>query len=159
MLEKTKLDKILPRLVKRGDDQGKAFAQKILDNAADISKTKTIDGKGGQNQQSNGVLPGSGSDSKAIKREAPDDDRESLDVASKGAKLVKTAKPANGAVSGQSPAKADSKSTTKTAGSDASSIKLKTNQITAKPTGFFTGLKSASKKPGTSVKLEAGKAR
>ena len=156
MLEKTKLDKILPRLVKRGDDQVKSFAQKLLDNATNTSKHKPAAGKAGQIQQSNGAFSGSVPDTKSIKREAPDDDKKPLESLPKAAKITKTVKLGTGQ---ESSVKADAKVAIKTAGSDSSAVKIKTNHITAKPTGFFTGLKSASKKPGTSVKSEAGKTR
>lgn len=45
VLERTKMDKVLPKIVKRGDEQGKAFAQKVLANAAAVSKQKSLDSK------------------------------------------------------------------------------------------------------------------
>ena len=156
MLEKSRLDKVLPRLVKRGDDQGKIFAQKILDNSARLSKQKITSGRGGQAQQANGSTTKTANDSKEIKREQTDEDKKTLSTIAKGSNLGKITKSIE---SRQSPAKADAKTGTKTAGSETSASKIKTNHITTKPTGFFAGLKSASKKPGTSAKLEEGKVR
>ncbi len=159
MLEKTKMDKILPRLLKRADDQGKILAQKILDHAANISKQKTTGGKAGQNPPTNGPVPRSPVDAKDVKRERPDDGKKVSSLTSKGSNLVKTGKSTNGPDIRQSSGKVDTKSITKTTGADTPATKIKTNQINPKPTGFFAGLKSASKKPGTSVKPEEGKTK
>ena len=159
MLEKTKLDKILPRLLKRADDRGKMLAQKILDNAAQLSKQKVPAGKAGQPQRPNEAVPRSPINTKDIKREQTDDVKKASGLTSKISNSVKTTKQVNGSDSRQLPAKADGKSVTKTAGAESSGTKVKTTQVNPKPTGFFAGLKSASKKPGTSVKIEEGKTR
>ncbi|KAL6721369.1 hypothetical protein ACLMJK_000472 [Lecanora helva] len=157
MLEKTKFDKVLPRLLKRGDDQGKVLAQKILDNAAEISQQKTNTGKAGQRPQSNGDSPKISGDTKVLKHDQVDDSKKVSSVSSKGLTANKTNKSSSALDHRQSPIKAEVKSAAKTTGSDASTVKVKTNHVTAKPTGFFAGLKSASKKPGTSAKAEEGK--
>ena len=159
MLEKTKLDKVLPRLVKRGDDQGRTFAQKILDNAAAISKQKITGGKAVQNQQPNGSAPRSPVENKEVKREQLDEGKKAPSVVSKASSLLKTAKSANGPENRPPSVKIDGKSNVKIGGADASATKIKTNHVTAKPSGFFAGLKSASKKPGTSAKTEDAKAK
>ena len=159
MLEKSRLDKVLPRLVKRGDDKGRPLAQTILDNAARVSKQKATSGKGGQVQQVNGSVTKTPNDAKENKREQTDEDKKTPTTTAKGSNLGKTTKSANGPEARQSPAKADAKSTTKIAGAETTASKIKTNHITTKPTGFFAGLKSASKKPGTSGKPEEGKVR
>ena len=156
ILEKTKMDKALPRLVRRGDDQGKKFAQQILDNAANITKQKTA----GEKSTSNGVLtkPSSNgprvSDASEAKTARPEVKKSSS--LSKSSSST-TSKSANSSDARQATAKADAKSAAKM-GTD-SSNKPKANVITTKPSAFFSSLKSASKKPGTSSKLEDGKPR
>ena len=158
ILEKTKMDKALPRLVRRGDDQGKKFAQQILDNAASITKQKTA----GEKSTSNGVLTkpsGNGprvSDASEAKTARPEV-KKSSSLSNKSSSST-TSKSANSSDARQATAKADAKSTAKVLGTD-SSNKPKANVITTKPSAFFSSLKSASKKPGTSSKLEDGKSR
>ena len=159
MLEKTKLDKVLPRLLKRGDDQGKALAKKILDNATQLSQNKTAGGKAGQRSQANGETPKFSTDTKEIGRDLADDSNKKVpSLIPKGSAAGKIVKSASVPDARQSPAKVGAKSSTKTGGADSSAPKTKTNHITTKPTGFFAGLKSASKKPGTS-RSEEGKTR
>jgi len=152
ILEKTKLDKVLPRIIKRGDDQGKAFAQKILDKAAIVSKQKTT-AKAGEGQQPNGVALKPPSDHKNIKREQSDDSRRISGVSSKGSSLIAAAK------SAPPLAKVDAKVSAKTVAADPAAARTKANNSVTKPTAFFAALKSASKKPGTSAKGEDGKIR
>lgn len=159
ILEKTKMDKVLPRLLKRGDDRVKMFAQKVLENAADASKQKTDGEKVAQNQQIPGAIPKSTSDTRDVKRERQDDVKKTSSLASRGSTLVSAAKSANASDARHSPAKVDAKSAMKFGAADAAATKTKTNHITAKPTGFFAALKSASKKPGTSAKPEEAKTR
>lgn len=148
---------MLPRLVKRGDDQGKKFAQKVLENAAEVSKQKVADEKTIQGQETNSAnakLPGDGArnfNSNDIKNSRPVD-------AKKGDKAV-ASKTASGSEARQPATKLDVKLGTKVPSVDASSTKTKVNSATAKPSGFFSSLQSASKKPGTSSKLKDGKPR
>lgn len=157
ILEATKVEKVLPRLVKRGDDQGKRFAQKVLDNAADVSKQKTVDEKSALNQEMNDANAKLLSDgarnptSNEIKVSRPTD-------AKKGDKSVAT-KTASGSDARQPSTKVDVKAGTKTPSADASSTKVKVSTGIVKPSGFFSSLQSASKKPGTSSKLKDGKPR
>ena len=154
ILEATKVEKVLPRLVKRGDEQGKRFAQKVLDNAADASKQKTVGEKSAQSQEmydANAKLLSDGArnpSSNETKVSRPTD-------AKKGDKSVAT-KTASGSDVRQPSTKVDSKAGIKTASADASS-KVKASTSTTKPSGFFSSLQSASKKPGTSTKLKDGK--
>lgn len=159
ILEMTKVEKVLPRLVKRGDSQGKRYAQKVLDNAAEVSKQKTADEKSVQNQETNGAnakLLGDGvrnSSSSEIKNARPIDAR-------KGEKTAATTtKIASGSDARHPSVKVDAKAGTKMPSADASSTKIKVITVTAKPSGFFSSLQSASKKPGTSSKLKDGKSR
>lgn len=157
ILELTKVEKVLPRLVKRGDDQGRKFAQKVLDNAADVSKQKTTDEKSMQSHEANGgnaKLLGDGarsSNSNETKNTRPIDNKKS----DKGI----TTKTVSGSDARQAATKMEPKAGSKMPSADASSTKVKVNTVTAKPSGFFSSLQSASKKPGTSSKLRDGKPR
>ena len=131
----------------------KKFAQKILDNAANVSKQKTADERLAQGQEMNGAnakLQGDGlrnSNSNENKNARPTDSK-------KGDK--------SGAIKSnsdtrQATTKIDTKAGIKMSSADASSAKAKVNTVTTKPSGFFSSLQSASKKPGTSSKLKDGK--
>lgn len=144
ILEMTKVEKVLPRLVKRGDDQGKRFAQKVLDNAAEVSKQKTADETTAQSQDINGAIPSETKNARSTD-------------AKKGDKSLAT-KMASASDARQS-SKVDAKVGTKMPSADASSTKVKANPVTTKPSGFFSSLQSASKKPGTSSKMKDSKSR
>ena len=154
ILEMTKVEKVLPRLVKRGDDQGKKFAQKVLDNAA--SKPKVGEEKSAQGQETNAAnakLLGDGarsSNSNEAKPRPIDAKKNDKGVANKLTSGSEARIPQS---------KVDGKAGTKTPTADTSSTKAKVNNITGKPSGFFSSLQSASKKPGTSSKLKDGKPR
>ena len=158
ILEKTKMDKALPRLVRRGDDQGKKFAQEILDNAASITKQKAT----GEKSTTNGVSTKSSSNgprvAEANETKATRPEVKKTSTLSNKSSSTTTSKSANSSDARQSTAKADAKFTSKALGTE-SSNKPKANVITTKPSAFFSSLKSASKKPGTSSKLEDGKPR
>ena len=160
MLEKTKLDKVLPRLVKRGDDRGKSFAQKILDNAANNSSYKDTSEKSIRKPQTNGAtVKKASADVIEGKQERLSGSKLSTDLSAKGSSQVPASKTASVSDSRQRITKGDTKPSVKPTGTDASSTKIKTTQIATKPTSFFAGLKSASKKPGTSAKPEESKSR
>ena len=157
ILELTKVEKVLPRLVKRGDDQGKRFAQKVLDNAADVSKQKTADEKSAQSQEINGANTKSLSDGARNANSDETKNARPIDT-KKGDKGVVT-KTALGSDARQPTTKVDAKTGTRMPSADASSSKIKANTVAAKPSGFFSSLQSASKKPGTSSKLKDIKSR
>ena len=156
VLELTKVEKVLPRLVKRGDDQGKKFAQKVLDNAANVSKQKVAEEKSAQGQDANAANAktlGDGARNSNFNetKQRPTDSK-------KGDKAV-AAKTASGSEPRLTPSKVDAKVGAKAPSADTSSTKAKVNNVTGKPSGFFSSLQSASKKPGTSSKLKDGKSR
>ena len=154
-LESTKINKVLPRLLKRGDDRVKLLSQKILDNSTDISQPKSANGKLNKGQRSSEV-PRSPVDNKDIKREQAENSRKNSSSTSKASNSTK-AKSVSGSENRPSSVKSEAKPATKTPVADATGAKVKINQVTTKPTGFFAGLKSASKKPRTSAKAEDGK--
>ncbi len=157
VLEVTKVEKVLPRLVKRGDDQGKRLAQKVLDNAADVSKQKTADEKALQGQETNVANVKLSGDGARISNSNEPKSSRSID-AKKGDKGLAN-KTASGSEARQPPSKIDVKAGTKTSSADASSTKAKANNVAAKTSGFFSSLQSASKKPGTSSKMKDVKSR
>ena len=143
LLEQTKMDKVLPRFVKRGDEQGKILAQKILDSAA---KAKTPRGSVVEVSSGVGSAPNGASSNKQPRAGSAEAARPrtstakepTTDASNKASKLSlasKTAAP-NG---------------------DGDISKVKAIPTTSKPSGFFAGLQSASKKPGTSNKAKDNK--
>ena len=126
-LKKTSLAKILPHYLKHGDGKTKFFAKKVNELAAGNSKTT---------QAKSAVEPSAG-----VKR------------SSTTAGNVTTAAPAKKVATGTSaaPASRTLSSVKKPVdGAKSSTPATKTKTVQAKPSGFFSGLQSASKKPGTS---------
>lgn len=178
VLAKTKTDKVLPRLIKKGDEHVKELAQRVLENAAAISKQKNANGKPVQLEAKDKA-----SKINSIAKPSPVESSRAAGTAS-GIKKARAPelpagqpakKPSNAgtASSGAAPAKSigfsgkrqqaakvDPKSVAKATSSIAPISKVKPNHVSAKPSGFFTSLQSASKKPGTSnAALLSAKAR
>ena len=145
LLEQTKMDKVLPRFVKRGDEQGKVLAQKILDNAtkAKPQKPSGVEATAGVGSAPNGVSsnkqPRAGS-AEISKLRATTAKESAGDGSNRASKLNLAGKvaPPNG---------------------ESDTTKPKAAPTTLKPAGFFAGLQSASKKPGTSNKAKDGKSK
>lgn len=146
-LERTKIDRILGRITKRGDDTGRDLAQKILDKAAATSASAKGE-KTSNDVQLKGDINGSVSATEfsfrnkeaakvgaVVKKEQDEDKKISKKVTD--VKPVLVTKPDK----------------------DGDISKVKVIPSSAKPTSFFAGLQSASKKPGTSTKGKEGKAR
>ena len=157
VLEVTKIEKVLPRLVKRGDDQGKRFAQKVLDNAADVSKQKIPDEKAAKSQEINATNAKLSTDGTRNSTSSENKNSRSIDAKKSDKGAANKTPPSSEAR--QLPTKNDAKTGTKTPSTDTSSQKPKASTVTSKPSGFFSSLQSASKKPGTSSKLKDGKPR
>ena len=159
LLEKTKMDKILPRLVKRSDDQGKALAQIVLDNAAQNTREKAIEakptldrlasGEAAVRSLSNGTKPSDMIDSPTKERPV-DAKKQSVEGVSKGSNTNIATKPTSTV---NETAKNDAKAPRK----EPLSAKAAAIQAPAKPSSFFSSLKSASKKPGTASHSKDGK--
>ncbi|KAL9035645.1 MAG: hypothetical protein Q9180_004752, partial [Flavoplaca navasiana] len=155
MLERTKMDKVLPKIVKRGNDQGKTFAQAVLDNAAAVSRQKSLDSKTSKpvdNKLSGGKSPDNKkpSSGETVGSQAPKNTTASSNgvlTGTKGGNL--TAKKQSGT---------DAKASSKGPVPATTVPKVKTNVVAPKATSFFSSLNSASKKPGTSnAALKAAK--
>ena len=126
-LKKTSLGKILPHYLKHGDGKTKFFAKKVNELAAGNSKTT---------QAKPAAEPSAGS-----KR------------SSATAGNATTTAPAKKVATGTSTAAANKTLSTVKKPVDATKSitpATKTKTVQAKPSGFFGGLQSASKKPGTS---------
>ncbi|KAG8529457.1 uncharacterized protein KY384_006094 [Bacidia gigantensis] len=146
LLEQTKVDKILQRLFKRGDEQGKSLTQKVLQNA------KLADKKSTSISQINGAPRKTSDASKTsdivFKKDRQNDTKKmATDLNHKGPNGVSSTK--------ERASSEDAKSSSKTK-PDAVDSKTKVVNVAAKPSGFFSSLKSASKRPGTSTKSEDG---
>ena len=162
-LEKTKLDKLLPKLVKKGDEKVRVLAQRVLDRAGIIPNNKQApDVKHSQlheAKEASAVNPSKDESrlSEGLKRPRANDPSSGLpskkQPSSENASPNSTKtipKPVSGLEKRrQQAAKADVKSGQKATLSANVIEKVKTNHIAAKPSAFFSSLQSASKKPGT----------
>lgn len=168
MLGGSKLDKILPRILKKGDEEGKELAQKILQNAAINSKQKYTDGKplhvqaGKDKDGKHNASIKPSIDSARVTNNAPGI-KKSRGVDIPSGQPVKKASDTWHALSGAGSTKSagpfakrpqvvksEPKAVSKSAPTTATLNQKKANHISAKPSGFFSSLQSASKKPGTS---------
>ncbi|KAL9613061.1 MAG: hypothetical protein Q9167_002360 [Letrouitia subvulpina] len=172
ILEKTKMDKVLSKLVKRAEAQTKLSAQKVLDSASAVSKQKSLDSKSSQvaEVKDRGLSKPPTDTPKASVEPNPGSKKfqgggslgpqpakklGTLTTTPTGQGVASTTK-LPGSV-GKKP-NPDAKAATKA--SAASAPKVKTNHIVAKPSGFFQSLQSASKKPGTSnAALQSAKSK
>ena len=139
------MDKLLQRFEKRGDEEGKSLTKKIVDNAKRANRKSSV-----------------GSHANGVKRKTSMDDAKigPIDTNKKVSTEPSSTKASAGSpTTGKSKsAGIDAKANTKSV-SDASDSKTKVVNVAAKPSGFFSSLKSASKKPGSSTKSEDGKLR
>ncbi|KAL8969524.1 MAG: hypothetical protein Q9183_001957 [Haloplaca sp. 2 TL-2023] len=156
ILEKTKMDKALPKIVKRGDEKGKAFAQKVLDNATAASKQRPVDSTASASAGKSPVGPKVSAEPTAAGRK-PQAGGEAASGLKKGtgAAAANTLSSRAGSIkTGSLPAKKASLVDTKAADKGATvanpPAKAKANSAAPKQTSFFSSLVSASKKPGTS---------
>ncbi|KAL8927048.1 MAG: hypothetical protein Q9208_002594 [Pyrenodesmia sp. 3 TL-2023] len=163
VLERTKMDKVLPKVVKRGDEQGKMFAQKVLANAAAASKQKSLDRKSSQSSEhkdatAKKALAGSktSSESTVAARKAQVNGEAGSQPTKKGATISAATSSGSAATNakGATLALRKASATDPKAGDKGapavSAGKVKTNVVAPKATNFFSSLQSASKKPGTS---------
>ena len=166
-----KMDKLLARLVKKGDDRVKALAQKLLEKSGTSQKKHSSDSQSTQMQVAkdsstaklaqDGPRPlesASGTKRPRLSDAAGSPPNKKLAGATNGAAIPsKAPKPISLLEKRrQQAAKAESKTTDKVAPSASVPEKIKVNHIAAKPSPVFSSLRSASKKPGTS-KMDAGK--
>lgn len=136
-LDKTFLGKILPRYVKSGDAKTKYYAKKVIEGATANSKgnaTKpSVEPSAGVKRSSTAAgnaAPAAPAKKPAVSAAATNGNK----VAPKSLATVK--KPVDSA---------------KPAATTASTAATKTKTVQAKPSGFFNGLQSVGKKPGTAT--------
>lgn len=175
-LEKTKLDKLLPKLVKKGDEKVRTLAQRVLDKSGIGLNKQLPDGKPSQPQLTKDSNAGNSTQDGArswdggpnLKRSRVLDSSSILPnkkLAASESTVPNSMKSIPKPVSGlekrrQQAAKTDSKAGSKAVSSANVPEKVKTNHIAAKPSAFFSSLQSASKKPGTSkTTLPVGKGK
>ena len=167
-LEGTKLDKLLPKLVKKGDEKVKTLAQKVLDNSGIAPNKQIPDGKIQQPQTTKDSTNATEVNNSGLKRprsSEPTSVPPSKKQAGPDNAVTTSTKPVPKPISAlekrrQQAAKADPKAGAKATSSAAVTEKVKTNHIAAKPSAFFSSLQSASKKSSshkTTMPLGKGK--
>jgi hypothetical protein len=176
LLEKTKLDKALPKLLKKGDEKVQALVKKVQENVASSTRPKSADGlaivkpETGAKTESSGRLepvmvgsakptapPRAPDSATSLKRQREREGKpSSVPMAKKvaGALVSRSAttapsKPLSSASKGATSTKTDNKSSNSAAANTNSTQKPKVNHVVSKPSSFFSSLQSASKKPGT----------
>lgn len=159
-LEKTHMVKVLPRFIKKGDAKTQFYAKRITANAAAASKEKPAEEPAKNTSAKENNVP-----SPTSKRSEPEPvagvKRPAGTAADGGAvkKVATGVNKTNGASSATKPSGIVKKSTlsndsTKpTTGTATTAAKPK--QVVAKPSGLFSSLQSAAKKPGTSTANKA----
>lgn len=170
ILEKTKVDRVLQRLTKRGDQEGKLAARKILENAANVTKQKNAQGNPSQapgsiepRVKSNGLIQPTSDksrlpDSNAGVRQPQAtalsagqiNQRPRIGATASGTSATASSKPATLKAKRLQSGKADPNPVGKPTSAPVAVPKVKNNHVSAKPTNFFMSIQSASKKPGTS---------
>jgi hypothetical protein len=151
----TGLDKVFSRISKRGDAEGKALSTKITENATAESKKAASDSAKVAEPSKSPKVP----DNKdGIKKEAkpvagvkrPSSASGVSAPAAKRASAISTSATATG--KGGLLKQPPSTSTPAAASTTPAAAKAKGHQVVTKPpVNFFSGLQSASKKPGTSL--------
>jgi len=161
MLEKTHLDRVIVRYIKKGDAKTQYYAKRVTQNAAAVTKEK---GSGAlpPSKSIGSVKNTTAASSPATKRPEPEPVAGVKRVAGNsgdGGALKKLAvgiAKTNGTASITRPIASVKKTvvggdTSKAPAMPAAPM-TKTKQVTAKPSSFFSSLQSAAKKPGTSIK-------
>ena len=134
-LDKTFLGKILPRYVKGGDAKTKYYAKKVLEGATANSKN---------NQTKPAAEPSAG-----VKRSSTAAGNAAPAAPAKKAAVTPATTNGNKITPKSLAAVKKPADSAKPATTTASTAATKTKTVQAKPSGFFNGLQSAGKKPGT----------
>lgn len=162
VLEKTKLDKLLLKLIKRSEERIKVLAQQVLSNAEQHSKHKTGDSKSAQIEEASkpgapnfSNSPGRASEPVSTLKRQREATAPVVIVSKRGASVnpsKQSGQPSAKAIGAAGKGTPATKETSKTSGVSTLPIaapKIKVNHVTTKPS-VFSSLQSASKKPGTS---------
>jgi len=161
LLERTKLDKILPKFVKRGDEKIKLLAQQVLDNVEKYSKQKPADSKsahtvepskatgiGAQKRASESITPLKRQRDTATPAVTGLKKGTSTSLSKQGSAV--TSKTTGSLSKTAQPVRTEAKPSGMSSMANTISSKVKVNHVVAKPS-LFSSLQSASKKPGTSI--------
>ena len=144
--EKTKLDKVLPKLLKRGNENVKSLVQAVLDHITKASKNKANVSEKVTAQV--GLAGGEKTDASSAARQEAD-----LGTGKKT--TIPASQPRASTTLGKGLAAAKPNAALKPNGKPSESNDAKASPVTAKPItaqpSLFSGLLSASKKPGTSM--------
>lgn len=163
LLEKTKLDKVLPKLAKKGNEKTRELCQRAIEHSAGQPKEKPTSNGTPINEATNPVqLPSTSArlpETLSIRKSA----KEPGDVSTKKVATASSTKSTLGATASKpstlsnrlssvnQTSLATGKAATKSsANSAATDTATKVKHVVPKPTPFM-GLQSASKKPGTSI--------
>ncbi|TKA57900.1 hypothetical protein B0A55_12977 [Friedmanniomyces simplex] len=158
-LEKVHLDKVLPRYIKKGDAKTQYFAKRITANAA-AAVTATKDAAPQVPKSAASAKAGTAA-SLSAKRPDPEPvagiKRAASNAGEGGAvkKVATMAAKTNGVAAAAKPTGVVKKPAITNAATKPAATAvpvMKTKQVTAKPSSFFSSLQSATKKPGTSIK-------
>ncbi|KAJ5815863.1 Zinc finger CCCH-type [Penicillium robsamsonii] len=145
MMQKTNLSKLLPKFLKKGDQQVKDLTQKILDNAAASTKRKQESEKPAKEESTPRASSADQPKGDAgVKR--PREADSNLQPGAKQRAVTSNLKDVNKLAStgnGQAKGTQSSKPT------GAAVLRPKPNIVAPKPTSLFGTLSSASKRPGT----------
>lgn len=156
-VEKTQLSKILPRYLKKGDARVQFWIKKILANMAQATKEAASKGEQKKVETSSTSQPASPTTKRAIpdpvagvKRAAatPGEGSAPKKTATGSGKtnIIAPNAKVNGALKKPAVATSDAKPA-----SASGSVAAVRKTVTARPSGYFSSLQSASKKPGTSI--------
>ncbi|KXT02996.1 hypothetical protein AC578_643 [Pseudocercospora eumusae] len=168
-LEKTHMEKVLPRYQKKGDAKTKYYVNKILANAETATKDATKKAEQKKTEKLASETTDSKTGSPSVKKPVPDSvagvkrsaapsaegaaQKKVATVASKANGVTSTSKVNGAATVKKAPTATDATKSAVPGGAQASTRKT----VVAKPSGFFSGLQSATKKPGTSNAERAAK--
>ena len=159
-LEKTHLVKIFPRFAKKGDAKTQGYTKKILANATAGSETQPAEPPKRELSKSDSNSSPTGKRTEpapvaGVKRAASTagDGGTQKKLATSTTKPTSTLSSIRQSAANAATKKASSTSNNTTA---AAPIITKSKPVTAKPSGMFSSLQSASKKPGTSIASQTG---
>ena len=161
-LEKTHLGKVLPRFAKKGDAKTQFYAKKIISNAAAATKKQEAE-QSAKKAVTKDIKPSSPSSKRAelepvagVKRAASNagegGTQKKLATSIAKTDAAYSAAKQNGIVKRPTVTSDSPKPTTTTP-------TAKPKQVVAKPSGLFSSLQSAAKKPGTSNASKASQSR
>ena len=159
-LEKTHLVKVLPRYVKKGDAKTQFYAKRVLANATAGSREQKAEAPAKKP-----ATKGANTPSPMSKRNEPEPVagiKRSASTAGDGGAQKKVATTstktsgASAAAKQNGVVKKATPSTESTKLSTSATTGVKPKQVVAKPSGLFSSLQSAGKKPGTSNASKAG---